>query len=243
MVNFIYKICLEYNNKRNKKGCDSIKRKNFNYEEYLKYKKDDKFNLLIFSMFMSFFGLIFLIKQELIFSIICFLLIAIMSIVNIYKNKRLKKRLIEYENNLKCLEMQKIINSEIFNLIKLMNKIGLDKNMVFYTSNNFTKEFEECNNYKDYQRLYENIFDTIRKYKNYSKEFIMNENIDINNEIVESLLVLELPVGTKDWNIIKNKYRKLLKLTHPDISSEKVNEIRTKELNAAYNILKKYYRQ
>lgn len=194
-------------------------------------------------MFVSFLGLVFLIKEKIMISIICFLLIIVIFLIYMLKKKKLKKKLIEYEESVKASEMSEIVNAEIFKLIKLMNKIGLDKDIIDYTSNNFTENFYKCEKYEDYKKLYNRVFDTVKKYKNYSKEFIMKENVDINDEIIQSLSVLGLPMGTTNWNIIKNKYRKLLKLIHPDINNSKINEIKTKELNVAYNILKKYYRK
>ena len=84
----------------------------------------------------------------------------------------------------------------------------------------------------------------------------LNEKIDINqindeyktnklnfdNNDIKSFEVLGVPVGLK-WAKIKIKFKKLVKIFHPDINAgDKNNEEKLKLITLAYTQLKKTYR-
>ena len=75
------------------------------------------------------------------------------------------------------------------------------------------------------------------------RDFLKNKNIDENltKEEHQSLVVLELkiPINVEE---IKKKYKKLVKIYHPDVNADnKKAEMRFKEITEAYRILLKKF--
>lgn len=84
---------------------------------------------------------------------------------------------------------------------------------------------------------FHHIYNDILFYINYFT-YILND-VKRENSIAKYLKILELPLNTKDWNKIKNQYRKLVKLYHPDINPNGTEKI--KEINRAYDELAKIF--
>ena len=77
-----------------------------------------------------------------------------------------------------------------------------------------------------------------RMYEEFIKYFFNNYYIYNTNDNLNALLtILELPLETRDFNVINKQHRKLAKLYHPDIYKD--NGIKLKEINVAFDRLKK----
>ena len=85
------------------------------------------------------------------------------------------------------------------------------------------------------------FFDTQRiKFRKKRKRFENQENYSFNNEIEDSLTTLNLKPGF-DEDQLKKRYKILVKKYHPDVNNNLENkEMKMKEINKAYKILKRF---
>ncbi|MFC5529645.1 hypothetical protein [Cohnella yongneupensis] len=79
-----------------------------------------------------------------------------------------------------------------------------------------------------------NNFEEEYAYKQSHKNF--NERITNPNKW--ALQIMELPTNTTDFNVIRSKYRSLMKLHHPDVGGD---ELKCKQLIDAYGVLTEAY--
>ena len=117
--------------------------------------------------------------------------------------------------------------AEIFNFLK-SDMTWHKPTQSFSSSDNFFKVL--------WQNVLDDKIDIIQKKDNFHKK-IMFDNNDI-----KSFEVLGVPVGLK-WTEIKIKFKKLVKIFHPDMNAgDKKYEEKLKLITLAYTQLKKTYK-
>lgn len=200
---------------------------------------------LIILLFMTFIGF-FLLEKKLIYGFLFLIIMPIYMFFLLKKYLKMKKILTEIKNKELINLMINKINQNLFLLYSFFIDIGLDKERIDFTINKFNNQFKECKKINDYEFLLNQIINDYEKYKNVYKNFTINE-LNEKQEIINALEILLLPENTKDFNLIKKQHRKLSKLYHPENKiynniDDNINlEQKQKEINQAYNILKKIY--
>jgi len=98
------------------------------------------------------------------------------------------------------------------------------------------KVMEQINEFLIYDY---NLFENDRNYKKYYKKKFLDANLTKDQNIALELFDLKLPVTLEQ---IKKKYKKLVKIFHPDVNdNNKDAENKFKEINESYKILLKKF--
>ena len=110
----------------------------------------------------------------------------------------------------------------------------------------FINKMKNCKEPLHYNILIENIENFTRETLNYKKR-ISREKINNDASVISDknrlLTLLNLPLDTDDIEIVRKKYKKLIKLYHPDLNKEKEAISKAIELNMAYTELKKIFKE
>lgn len=138
---------------------------------------------------------------------------------------------------LKALDKMRIIfeNSKLFKMEEIMKHH-------YY----FINKIKSCKEPLHYNILIENIESFTRETLN-DKKRISREKTNDDSSILSDknrlLTLLNLPVDTDDIEVVRKKYKKLIKLYHPDLNKEKDAISKAIELNMAYTELKKIFKE
>lgn len=118
-----------------------------------------------------------------------------------------------------------LFNLLVFNLLTQRRVILDYNNQMLHIDEKYIYRLEQ-----EVEEIRKAADDTVNKYSvNYAK--------DHTNKRVESLLsILELPINTKDIEVIKKQYRKLAKKYHPDVYGNHSDK-KFKEVSDAFNEL------
>lgn len=98
------------------------------------------------------------------------------------------------------------------------------------------------NHLHNFAQIYNEVFHSaLKTMQNYDEPYEGANSYNINDSddnMIELLSILELPSHITDLNIVKQQYRKLTKMYHPDLNKD--TEDRMKEINVAYEEVCQY---
>jgi len=130
-----------------------------------------------------------------------------------------------------------ILCSEKINELKIiLNKLPISINTKEKIINEITFDLNCCASVESFQEVYKKTVKLIYYYKNYC-----NYYTNIYPDIISSLSILNLPLNIKKFEEIEKQYKKLIKQYHPDINHEEKSEEKAKQINIAYEYLKKNF--
>ncbi|MEH7452391.1 J domain-containing protein [Gottfriedia acidiceleris] len=115
----------------------------------------------------------------------------------------------------------------VFNILINRKIIVATGHGVVYISNHYLARFAQ---------LYDEVFQSaIKTMNNYNPPYEGANTSNTDNHIEQLLTILELPVHTRDLNIIKHQYKQLARKYHPDLNTG--TEEVMKKINVAYEEL------
>jgi len=126
--------------------------------------------------------------------------------------------------------------SGINELKMILNKLPISINTKEKIINEITFDLNCCASVESFQEVYKKTMKLIYYYKNYC-----NYYTNIYPDIISSLSILNLPLNIKKFEEIEKQYKKLIKQYHPDINHEEKSEEKAKQINIAYEYLKKNF--